>query len=236
MDNVAQVYAGSRDSELTNHGHQQAMRLGAHLAALGISFTHIFSSHLQRAYKTAGVIRDAQLARAAAQNAWTVPDVVKLPVLMEKNFCSYEGRTWKKGSNDATIEDTNFVPIELKDSVARRMDSFLETHILPLLDVGSSLSPVVAIVSHGIALSVLWRRLLAQLPPKSVSLSPKLVMGLANFSDFSLVRLGDWPNTGYLELDLERIELPQSDSTPNADPVASSPKIGRASCRERVSR
>ncbi|KAH6841344.1 hypothetical protein AA0119_g9405 [Alternaria tenuissima] len=222
VDNVAQLYAGSRDSALTNHGYQQATRLGLHFKSLDLTFTHIFSSHLQRAVKTAGRIRDAQLASTDDDNtAKAVPDVKQLPVLMEKDFGSMEGK--KFHDRPENKDTTSFADAESKDSMARRADSFLNEHLLPLLDEASKDADlVVAIVSHGIFLSTLWKRLLLHLPHKSVALSP----GLQAIARPSLEHLGGWSNTGYLELRMTRID--RGDSTVIAQ-VPAVPTLERCS-------
>ncbi|OCK80467.1 phosphoglycerate mutase-like protein [Lepidopterella palustris CBS 459.81] len=215
VDNVAQVYAGSRDSELTNHGFQQAIRLSRHLNAMGHIFTHIFSSPLQRALKTAGLIRAAQTRSESApvDEVHPVPDVKKLTALMEQDFGFYEGKLWYEklpGSNkngkefqrDGNGSLPGFVDVESQESMAVRMDAFLDHHLIPLFDDPTATNNyVVAIVSHGIILSVLWRRLLIRLPPKSVGYAPEL---LTNSKGFQLERPGGWSNTGYLELHLQR--------------------------------
>jgi broad specificity phosphatase PhoE len=170
-----------------------------------VAFTHIFSSQLQRAYKTAGLIREAQLSNRT--DIISVPDVVKLPALMERDFGSYEGIKWNNYALRQTMKkDPAFVPSESKDSMARRMDSFLDEHILPLLTSQAPQNHVVAVVSHGLALAALWGCLLARFPPKSISLSPDL---LEHPDASSLDRLGShWSNTGYLELHMQRAVAP----------------------------
>ncbi|KAA8618492.1 phosphoglycerate mutase family protein [Pyrenophora tritici-repentis] len=236
VDNVAQLYAGSRDSALTNHGIQQAIRLGLHLKTLGLTFTHLFSSHLQRAVNTAGKTREAQITPESDGNAAkTVPSVVQLPVLMEQDFGSMEGKKFhdrpplELSSKEKKKDSTAFVPVESKDSMAHRADSFLDEHLLPLLsDTSKDMTPEVAIVSHGIFLSTLWKRLLLRLPPKSVVLSSELQATARP----SLEHLGGWSNTGYLELHLQRdearepslaplvIPLPEPSSSPAEMPTA----------------
>ncbi|KAF2190864.1 phosphoglycerate mutase-like protein [Zopfia rhizophila CBS 207.26] len=236
VDNVAHVYAGSRDSGLTNHGHQQATRLGLHFKCLGLSFTHIFSSHLQRAFKTASLIREAQLpALNDLGPSSTIPEIVQLPILMEQDFGFYEGKKWYERIADSKLtgkeqhreeQDTSgFVDIESKDSMAQRMDTFLDMHLLPLFD--SSTNPnshVVAIVSHGIILSILWKRLLLRLPPKSVAFS---LESLANTRGFSLEHLGGWSNTGYLELHMQKTATQAS--SPTQRPNSGTPALKSAS-------
>ncbi|PSN61234.1 phosphoglycerate mutase-like protein, partial [Corynespora cassiicola Philippines] len=220
VDNVAQLYAGTRDSELTNHGWQQATRLGLHFKAIGLKFTHIFSSHLQRAAKTAGLIREAQAKPSVCQaSTHQVPDVVQLPVLMEQDFGYLEGKKWHERPPET--KPANIVDVESKDSMVRRADLFLDGHLLPLLSDSGDGDSVVAVVSHGIMLSALWKRLLLRLPPKSVGFSPEL----AAAAHLSLDHLGGWFNTGYLELLLERkpLEAPVSSSDGSSAPPAQFP-------------
>jgi broad specificity phosphatase PhoE len=108
-----------------------------------LPFTHLFSSHLQRAAQTAGKIRDAQLASAGEDYAVTVvPEVVQLPLLVEKNFGSMEGKKsyqqpakWKPADKEHDRSGSNgvagFVAVESKDAMARRADTFLDMHLLP---------------------------------------------------------------------------------------------------------
>jgi len=93
-----------------------------------------------------------------------------------------------------------FVDVESKDSMARRADTFLDEHFMPLLDTRAKPSDhVIAIVSHGRMLSVLWKRLLLRLPSESISFSPDLAANLR----VSLEYLGAWSNTGYLDLHMK---------------------------------
>jgi broad specificity phosphatase PhoE len=188
--------AGSRDSALTNHGYQQATRLGKHLSSRGLSFTQIFSSHLKRAVKTASVIRGAQVVSPSADDAGVMPDVKQLPVLMEQDFGYLEGKKWSERLT-AAKDMPGFADVESKVSVAGRADSFLDDHLLPLLcEELESTGKNILIVSHGVFLSTLWKRLLVRLHPRSVSLSPEL----QTTARPSLEHLGGWSNTGYLEL------------------------------------
>lgn len=209
--------AGIRDSELTNHGYQQATRLGLHFKTIGLSFTHLFSSHLQRAAKTAGKIREAQLARAGQDNAATpVPEVVQLPLLVEQDFGSMEG---KKFYGEESKGSAGFVDVESKDAMAQRADTFLDMHLMPLL--GETLSATehcIAIVSHGIFLSTLWKRLLLRLPAKSIALCPELQATARP----SLEHLGGWSNTGYLELEMAGPRLSTPTEPSHSSPVPSS--------------
>jgi broad specificity phosphatase PhoE len=205
-----------------------------------VAFTHLFSSHLQRAAKTAGKIREAQTASADTAVANDVPDVVQLPVLMEQDFGFYEGKKWhersaasKWASKDPHHQEhkdiDGFADFESKESMAQRVDTFLDDHLLPLIEAPTDETKdhVVAIVSHGIILSQLWKRFLLRLPPKSVSFSPDL---LANTRGYSLEHIGGWSNTGYLELHMQQVAVqvaapvqdappPTSESAPSEDVV-----------------
>jgi broad specificity phosphatase PhoE len=203
--------AGSRDSDLTNHGFQQATRLGRFLQSTGVEFTHVFSSHLKRAVKTAELIASAQAS--SIKGNVPVGQLKQVPLLAEQDFGSYEGVSFiarpsgsSKGGKETHREvhknDPGFVDMESKDSMALRTDRFLEDHLFPLLEY-TGVHSGIAIVSHGIILSVLWSRLLQRLPPRSVTFRSEL---LATHGRLGLERLGGWSNTGYLEVELLRNE------------------------------
>ncbi|KAL1632481.1 hypothetical protein SLS56_003559 [Neofusicoccum ribis] len=201
VDNVAQVYAGSRDSELTNHGFQQAQRLASYLAGTDIRFTHIFASPLQRARNTAQAIYDAQPSSAVKMTS--------VPAIQEQDFGSFEGKTWLEGpssTNKPRDTSAGFVDVESKDSMAKRIDGFLDEHMAALWrSAAGGERHVVAIVSHGIILSVLWRRILRRLPQNSVHIRPEL---LVPGKPVSLEYIGGFSNTGYLELEMTRRDTP----------------------------
>ncbi|KAH6618971.1 histidine phosphatase superfamily [Boeremia exigua] len=221
VDNVAQLYAGSRDSALTNHGHQQATRLGLHFKSLGLAFTHLFSSHLQRAATTADLIRQAQLPTDAIEAPRNVAEVVQLPILTEQDFGDLEGKKW--ADMQAELQNKpGFVAMETKEAMSRRADAFLDEHILPLFGEttdGSALT--IAIVSHGIFLSTLWKRLLRRLPANSISLSADL----QSTARLSLEHLGAWSNTGFLELLMVRDEAGKAPPAGAATTAMSKPDL-----------
>jgi hypothetical protein len=116
---------------------------------------------------------------------------------MEKDFGHLEGKKWDQVPPEPTAGRAAFADVESKDSMKRRADTFLDEYLLPLLDSPAEPSELaIAIISHGMMLSALWKRLLLRLPPKSISFSPELA---AN-PRVSLEHLGAWSNTGYLEL------------------------------------
>lgn len=83
VDNVAGLYAGVRDSVLTNHGAEQADKLGAHLAKTNSALTHIFSSPLMRTSKTSEAIRKAQ-GTAFPDTSAPPLTITKVPDLIEQ--------------------------------------------------------------------------------------------------------------------------------------------------------
>lgn len=201
--------AGVKDSALTIHGSLQAERLGKYFANKGLKFDKVFSSDLQRAFKTANAICSWS---AAAQGGKLT--VTPLTVLREQDFGYYEGKPFYARSRDSNKsgkdehrskhqDDPDFVDVESKESMASRMSQFLQDHLIPLLHSEKrDKEQIVAIVSHGIILSHLWRSFLNFLPKNSVTLSPGLYVGTGGTTP--LEYLGGWSNTGYLELDVQK--------------------------------
>ncbi|KAJ1338072.1 2,3-bisphosphoglycerate-dependent phosphoglycerate mutase [Microdochium nivale] len=206
VDNVAGLYAGSRDSPLTNHGVLQAKRLGAHLGG-GCLVRHIFTSNLQRAYKTAEAIADAQQQRAAQTPVDSSrlgsddggeghrPCVEQLRELREKDFGSDEGKKFGtraagKRNSGALLSDA-----ETRKAMRARAERFLAVYFEPYL---TDLSPlpddkdVIVIVAHGIILNTLVRALLARYPIPGDGYRPVSPTGN---SEFSVA----WSNTGVLQ-------------------------------------
>lgn len=216
VDNVAGIYAGVRDSPLTTHGVLQASRLASHLSNIKIS--HIFSSDLQRAFKTAEAVRLQQSPSPA--------EVVKLALLREQDFGFYEGKPFlerQKGSGKsgkdahreihATAGD--FQDVETKESMKARMDTFIDSHLVEHLRAKAE-NEAVVIVAHGIILSHLWRCILRRFDKCNVSLAA----GILPDSRMGLEYLGGWSNTGYLDLDIkEKTAAPVSRIIASENPV-----------------
>lgn len=112
--------------------------------------------------------------------------------------------TGKEAHRQLHKDDADFVEVESKGSMVSRVDSFLDSHLMPIIESSPSRSANIAIVSHGILLSNFWRRLLQRLPPKSVTIHPEV---LSSHGHLDLEHLGGWSNTGYLELDVQ-CEIP----------------------------
>ncbi|KAI1418809.1 histidine phosphatase superfamily [Xylaria sp. FL1777] len=196
VDNVAGLYAGSRDSSLTNHGILQAKRLGAHIASrrsIVGPVRHLFASNLQRAYQTADAIVEAcQLQDRDA--TLVTPGVIRVEDLREKDFGSSEGKKFgTKEHHDGS---------ESPEVMRLRIDRFLDHHLGPIIDQLAAENVTVVVVSHGIILNVLLKALLSRYPPNSPSLQ---LTGGRSDSDY----LAPWSNTGVLQA---RLEFPGSNA------------------------
>lgn len=218
--------AGVRNSALTNHGVQQAARLGTFFAAAGVLFTHIFSSDLDRAVKTAEAVRDAQTGLSGrGEHAL---QIVKESLLQEQDFGSLEGVSFRTmppmNANSGTA--STFKEVETKESMARRADAFLDAYLGPTVAVVDRHNPlIIAIVSHGMFLSTLWKRLLRRMPNKSVSFAAELPRP---DQPISLEHLGGWANTGFLQLRLQ-LALPNHEQAPETVSTEASPQANNSS-------
>lgn len=210
--NVAGLLAGVTDSRLTNHGVLQAQRLGSYLITQrSRRFSHIFTSDLQRAFMTAEEIRKAQAQPHPDQWPERIvsPAVISTRVLREKDFGSHELVPWssKQAQNALAPESTSqenseFRPQEEHQAMERRAERFLTHFLFPLLKTEESREILrqpesIAIVSHGIFLSVLWRALLSKFYPENVMLGHQVKTAAYGRP---LARLPSWSNTGFLQL------------------------------------
>lgn len=209
--NVAGLLAGVSDSRLTNHGVQQTQRLGRYLAShRSLRFTRIYASDLQRAYMTAEEIQKHQTAQWSATG---IPEVVRLPVLREQDFGSYELVPWASrraqhalDSRTPNPQDPAFRPQETSESMTLRADAFIADFILPLATSlweteHDSAKECVAVVSHGLFLSALWKSLLSKFNAGGVVLGPNIEV--LNYGR-PLEYLPSWHNTAFLELTVRR--------------------------------
>jgi len=209
VDNLAGVYAGITNSALTNHGVLQGDRLGQYFARQDVVFTHLYSSDLSRAKRTAENIRKFQ---ATGEDA---PAVIVCPDLQEQDFGFYEGKTFyarspdskKTGKDLHRAEHQNeegFQDIETKESMAKRADSYLDEHLMNLLAAApSDHQYVICIVSHGIMLSSLWKAILRRQLPNTVTLDQEAIIA---GKPLALEHLGGFSNTGYLHLEFTKAE------------------------------
>jgi broad specificity phosphatase PhoE len=160
--------------------------------------------------KTAELVRAAQPIIKDEDGAAVAPIVAQINELAEQDFGSYEGVSFlarqpgskvsgKEAHRAIHKDDPGFVDMEPRESMIRRVDVFLDDYLMPVVQAVATSPVSVAIVSHGITLSVLWRRLLHRLPPRSVSLHPEV---LSRYTGIDLGRIGGWSNTGYLDLEI----------------------------------
>ncbi|KAI1626366.1 hypothetical protein EDD37DRAFT_607932 [Exophiala viscosa] len=174
---------------------------------------------------TADEIRRHQAAQWSDRGA---PEVVRLPVLREQDFGSYELVPWasKRAQNalDPRVpnpQDPDFRPQETSDAMRLRAETFIADFILPL---ATSLwateqdftNECVAVVSHGLFLSALWNALLAKFNTGSVALGANVeVLSYGKPLEY----LPSWNNTAFLELTIRR--APGDTQTDDADQAQS---------------
>lgn len=163
--------------------------------------------------------------------------ITSVPQLVEQDFGFYEGKSFyarprdsSKTGREAHYEDhrhePGFVDVESKESLIARCDSFLQEHLRPLLDYdGVSEELSIAVVSHGILLSNLWRSLLRRLPRRSLTIAPDI---MALKAQLVLEHLGGWSNTGFLELSIRHEVLEYQPLRDGIASVRESPIEGEA--------
>jgi hypothetical protein len=153
---------------------------------------------------TAKAIEDAQKSKYTDGGDISV---VQLEHLREQDFGSFECLPWSsKRSENPTqsspkLEDVGFRPKETSKAMAKRADIFFDDYILPQLAIDEEQEGVVAVVSHGMILAVLWKSLLGCFGPNTVSLGPEIS---AKTRSRQLEHLLGWSNTGYAEIDITR--------------------------------
>ncbi|KAH9457019.1 hypothetical protein MJO29_011002 [Puccinia striiformis f. sp. tritici] len=142
-DNITPIWAGHRDSTLTNFGHSQAQRLGESFK--DHYFHRIFCSDLKRANLTANQIRIQNLKNPINKSQdgddqqtttkGKINDLIVLPLLREQNFGEAEGERWDSGR--CTVEGyyTNkglkFKDGESRDDVMNRAARFEKEILVP---------------------------------------------------------------------------------------------------------
>ncbi|KAG5729690.1 putative phosphoglycerate mutase [Termitomyces sp. T112] len=183
-DNLRSVWAGWRDSKLSNHGKHQSEALAEFFA--DTSLTAIHSSTLERAFLTAKALQAAQSSFVPLETS---------PLLREQNFGRGEGQRYdvrKKPrlSFEEHIAQGIFIPPfnrsdrypggESLDDVSKRADAIVKDIILPYVKKATRegiQDMHIAFVSHGIFIAELITLLAAQ---GGSSLRPKQFRGLRN--------------------------------------------------------
>ncbi|KAL1972706.1 hypothetical protein VTN31DRAFT_7120 [Thermomyces dupontii] len=200
VHNVGQIWAGTTDSPLTNHGMLQIQHLAKYFAASGIRFMHVFSSDLSRARITAaGLCSEASIEQVSSP--------IETPYLRERSFGSLEGVSWhstarSRDGSSSTKTATSVVhdQPETVESMRARATAFVEEYLRPLM-MGAA-EETVAVVAHGVILSVLWECIAALFRPESIRIGVEArshrVFGA------TVVVKPFWSNTGFMELMIER--------------------------------
>ncbi|KAI0407114.1 histidine phosphatase superfamily [Xylaria palmicola] len=202
VDNVAGLYAGSRDSALTSHGVLQTKRLGASIASRCATIgpiRHLFASNLKRAFQTAEAIADACRPQDGDPALLATLDVTRAEELREKDFGLSEGKKFSHKDKEDGAESS--------ESMRLRIGTFLDRHLSPVINQLAAENATVVVVAHGIILNVLLKALLSRYPPRPAS---PLLMGERLGSEF----LAPWSNTGVLQA---RLELSGSNASPQLD-------------------
>ena len=157
---------------------------------------------------TAKAIEDAQKSKHTDVGDMTV---VQLELLREQDFGSFECMPWSSKRSEITTdklpkpEDAGFRPKETSEAMAKRADIFLDDYILPQLAIDHEQESIVAVVSHGLMLAVLWKSLLAHFGPGTVSLGAEISIKTGSRP---LEYLPGWSNTGYVELHMAKTSAP----------------------------
>lgn len=178
-------------------------------------------------------------ANKSAEEVAEKLQITQLQILREQDFGFYEGKPFYARSRDSGksgkenhrsqhVGDPDFRDVEPKESMNARMDNFVKDQLLPLIrNEKARREDVIAVVSHGIILSHLWRCVLKLFGKDTVTLAPGLSVGSGNPTP--LEYLGGWSNTGYLELDILStlpVEISVTDQSSAVGPKAESLTAG----------
>jgi histidine phosphatase superfamily protein (branch 1) len=155
---------------------------------------------LTRAATTAEAIFKVQTPAAPGPIAG--PMLINVPELREQDFGLFEG-TPVSGFN-TRAEDPRQRSVETSEEMAVRARVFIREYLAPLTGQGDGAkAPVVAVVSHGCLLRVLWREVLEHFKPTGVRCEQQMLL---ESQSIDFMRLGHWSNTGFLEVLFERVE------------------------------
>jgi hypothetical protein len=135
--------------------------------------------------------------------------VQKLKILREQDLGILEGKSYNARPRSdekprarlegSPIEDQEAGEMESKESLDERLDEFVNDHLWKLAEEEKHNELIVAVVSHGIALSHLWSRILLRMTPAKITLAPGI---FPIDKPVSIEHIGSWHNTGCLELEL----------------------------------
>jgi broad specificity phosphatase PhoE len=200
------------------------MRLGSYLASTDVKISKIFSSDLQRAFKTGEYIRLAQSV--------PLPETTKLKLLREQDFGSFEGKAYSerprasdKQGQDTILEnlrsDPDFKDVEPKKSMILRMKTFIDSYLTESFERGAD-EDAVAVIAHGVILSFLWRGITERFEGRNIVLAPNVMVADRGMG---LKYLGGWANTGYMELEIQKRPVNAQEPSPASGPQPSQPAI-----------
>lgn len=199
VDNVASIWAGSRDSALTSHGMLQASKLGEHLVSRTnpkLLVKHVFSSDLQRASITAKATKEA----FETELGGVTLGHTELKDLRERDFGILEGKSFK--TKDSILNAEGLA--EVRSAVKERVDRFLDDHLIPLLQKnpqpeGQDETDTCIVVSHGIVLGTLYSAIKGRASQGRLTLVPEL-----QNTDGARGMVW-WENTAYLECEMSAV-------------------------------
>ncbi|TIA87777.1 hypothetical protein E3P99_02975 [Wallemia hederae] len=158
VNNLKSLWAGWRDSNLSNHGMNQARRLGESFQDYPIKA--IIASDLTRARWTAEQIRDHN--KTQPQPSFTLTHLLR-----EQNFGKGEGQPWQQAQwQRKSGRDFKFQDGESLHDVANRAEEVIDNMIMPyvMASAVSGEESNVVVVAHGILIAELQYALLKRRP------------------------------------------------------------------------
>ncbi|GAA6031461.1 hypothetical protein JCM8097_006468 [Rhodosporidiobolus ruineniae] len=198
VDNLTALWAGHRDAQLSNHGYNQATRLGQ--AFKDVPITAIYASDLKRANTTAREVWKANTTEPR-------PPFTTSPLLREQFFGEAEGAPWDAGKYSSAHlpwEDHRAFRLapnaESLNDVARRADLVLRHFVIPHVLHTASLprdeaTPPkqhhILLVAHGIWLSEML-----------------FAIKRAGEPGIRFVKQGGYQNTAWTRVEVELDDLP----------------------------
>ncbi|KAJ7512694.1 phosphoglycerate mutase [Mycena galericulata] len=203
QDNVKSIWAGWKDSPLSDLGVKQAVALGQAFSKSNTKFDFIYSSDLLRAHATGQAVLKAHSSPQ--------PPFISSSKLREQHFGIAEGNPWvletppnlsfeemfKNGIFPVLrTRDSKFPEGESLDDLARRAEQGIAECVVPHLAAEDEVH--IAIASHGLCISELVAALLRLDPDSRRDIS---YAGLLNTAwTRAVISLKDGPTDGPLDV------------------------------------
>ncbi|KJA21242.1 hypothetical protein HYPSUDRAFT_42386 [Hypholoma sublateritium FD-334 SS-4] len=186
-DNLRGVWAGWKDSPLSNHGMLQAEALGDSLASMKLSF--MYSSDLLRAKTTANAVKRKQRGN---------PNLLlrEFTILREQNFGAGEGMKFSKKKPGMSLTDhyskgkfpalytrhERFPEGESLDDLAQRADTVINDILFPHLleEKEEDVTRTIAVVSHGLFIGELLAAILRRSHERDATFNHHHFRGMKN--------------------------------------------------------